>query len=51
MSVYNCDICSFYTDRKNKLVTHINSQKHKENTENKLKKYNTTLIRTKKYAT
>jgi len=37
MSVYNCDVCSFYTDRKHKLVTHLSSQKHKENAENKLK--------------
>ena len=37
MSVYSCDICSFYADRKHKLVTHLNTQKHKENMENKLK--------------
>lgn len=35
MSVYSCDICSFYTDRKNKLVAHLGTQKHKENSENK----------------
>lgn len=37
MSVYSCDICSFYADRNHKLVTHLNTQKHKENAENKLK--------------
>lgn len=35
MSVYSCDICSFYTDRKNKLNTHLGTQKHKENSEKK----------------
>lgn len=36
MSVYNCEVCSFYTDRKNKLLTHLKTQKHKENIKNKL---------------
>jgi hypothetical protein len=36
MSVYNCDMCSFYTDRKTKLDTHLNTQKHEENAKNKL---------------
>jgi len=37
MSVYSCDICSFYADRKHKITTHLNTQKHQENMENKLK--------------
>lgn len=36
MSVYTCDMCSFYTDRKTKLNTHLNTQKHEENAKNKL---------------
>ena len=33
MSVYNCEQCSFYTDKNNKLIKHLASQKHRENTE------------------
>ena len=33
MSVYNCEQCSFFTDKNNKLITHLASQKHRENTE------------------
>ena len=33
MSVYNCEQCSFYTDKNSKLVKHLASQKHRENTE------------------
>lgn len=33
MSVYNCEQCSFYTDKHNKLIKHLASQKHRENTE------------------
>ena len=36
MSVYTCDTCSFYTDRKTKFNVHLNTQKHEENTRNKL---------------
>lgn len=31
MSVYNCEACSFYTDRHNKLLHHFKTQKHMEN--------------------
>lgn len=31
MSVYNCESCSFYTDRHNKLLQHFTTQKHMEN--------------------
>ena len=31
MSVYNCEACSFYTDRHNKLLQHFKTQKHMEN--------------------
>lgn len=31
MSVYNCESCSFYTDRHNKLLQHFKTQKHMEN--------------------
>lgn len=33
MSVYNCEQCSFFTDKNSKLVKHLASQKHRENTE------------------
>lgn len=33
MSVYNCEQCSFFTDKNSKLVTHLASQKHRENAE------------------
>ena len=36
MSVYTCELCSFYTDRKIKLIAHKNTQKHKNNLQNKL---------------
>jgi hypothetical protein len=36
MSTYNCDVCSFYTDKKLKLIEHNNTQKHAENLKNKL---------------
>lgn len=31
MSVYNCECCSFYTDRHSKLIYHFKTQKHMEN--------------------
>lgn len=37
MSVYNCECCSFYTDRHNKLLQHFKTQKHKENSKQALK--------------
>ena len=36
MSVYNCDCCSFYTDRHNKLLQHFKTQKHIENSKQAL---------------
>lgn len=33
MSVYNCEQCSFYTDKNSKLIKHLASQKHRENTQ------------------
>ena len=36
MSTYNCNVCSFYTDKKLKLIEHNKTQKHAENLKNKL---------------
>ena len=38
MSDYSCNICSFYTDRKIKLVAHNNTLKHRENLKYKTRK-------------
>ena len=37
MSVYSCETCSFYTDRNTKLTAHLQTLKHKENSEMKQK--------------
>lgn len=36
MSTYTCDVCSFYTDKKLRLLEHNKTQKHAENLKNKL---------------
>lgn len=42
MSVYSCETCSFYTNRNTKLIAHLQTQKHKENSE--MRQKNTTSL-------